>query len=558
MLKNKQIFFKLPSRLKLVLLNLGLSIAPILFSMPVKGAERIYVPLGPLQFYLPIASLELYAKEGKIDSQLAFYASHVEPQQMEQLRQVLLTPIDVSPVAIAQFLYSPQGEDILNRLGQIIQTKAGQPGFYAIRAALIKAAAYPEGLTLLNVLREFPTYGIQINSERGFEEIEQLSNQIRQTEMAIAAVNQQSRTEVNAETGYEYPHQIQPSFSILPDLRQPGSVLYTKKILTLTDLRRGRSFPVDLYLPQLSGAKLPLIVISHGLGSDRMTFAYLAQHLASYGFAVAVLEHPGSNAQQLQALSKGLASEVTPPTEFVDRPLDVKFLLDELSRSFGKELNVTEVGVVGQSFGGYTALALAGAEINFEQLPQECASLNNSLNLSLLLQCSALRLPQIQYQLADSRIKAALAINPISSSIFGQSQISKISIPLMLVAGSHDTVAPALPEQIKPFTWLTTLDKYLVLLNKGTHFSALGKSDSAVDLPPEVLGPDPTISQNYMKALSVAFFETYIEGNLEYRRYLNAAYGEFISKDPMPLSLVESLTGEQIVKSARGRGAESN
>lgn len=558
MLKNNQIFLKPSSGLKLVLLNLGLSLTPILISMPVKGAERIYVPLGPLQFSLPIASLEVYAKEGKIDSKLAFYASHVDPQQMEQLRQVLLTPIDVTPVAIAQFLYSPQGEDILNRLGQIIQTKAGQPGFYAIRASLIKAAAYPEGLTLLNVLREFPTYGIQINSERGFEEIEQLSNQIRQTEMAIAAVNQQSRTEANPETEYNYPNQIKPNFSILPDLRQPGSVIYTKEILILNDWLRGRSFPVDIYLPQLSGAKLPLIVISHGLGSDRMTFAYLAKHLASYGFAVAVLEHPGSNAQQLQALSKGLASEVTPPTEFIDRPLDVKFLLDELTRSFGKELNVTQVGVLGQSFGGYTTLALAGAEINFEQLQQECASLNNSLNLSLLLQCSALQLPPSQYQLADSRIKGAIAINPIGSSIFGQSQVSKISIPLMLVAGSHDTIAPALPEQIQPFTWLTTPDKYLALLNKGTHFSALGKSDSAVDLPPEVLGPDPTIAQNYMKALSLAFFETYLGGESQYIRYLNAAYGEFITEDSMPLSLVESLTGEQIRNSSRRSEERSN
>ncbi|HBE17829.1 MAG TPA: hypothetical protein DEG17_00350 [Cyanobacteria bacterium UBA11149] len=541
-------FFKLPSKLKLMLVNLGLSITPIFVYMPVKAAEQIYVVFGPLQFSLPIASLEVYAKEGKIDGKLAPYAKHVEPQQMEQLREVLLTPIDVTPVAIAQFLYSPQGEDILNRLGQIIQTKAGQPGFYAMRAALIKAAAYPEGLTLLNVLREFPTYGIKINSDRGFAEIEALSRQIRQTEMAIAAVNQESRKEASIQREVEYPSQIKPSFSILPDLRQPGGVGYTKEILTLTDFGRGRSFPVDFYLPQVNGTKLPLIVISHGLGSDRMTFAYLAQHLASYGFAVAVLEHPGSNAQQLQALTKGLASEVTPPTEFIDRPLDVKFLLDELTRSFGRQLNLTEVGVLGQSFGGYTTFALAGAGINFELLPADCAALNNSLNLSLLLQCRSLELPQIQYQLADSRIKAAIAINPIGSSIFGQSQMANIAIPLMIVSGSHDTIAPALPEQIKPFTWLTTPDKYLVLLNKGTHFSTLGQSDSAVELPPEVLGPDPTISQNYMKALSVAFFETYLVGELSYRRYLSADYGQFISEDPMPLSLVESLTGEQIIK----------
>lgn len=57
----------------------------------------------------------------------------------------------------------------------------------------------------------------------------------------------------------------------------------------------GRSVPVDFYVPNQQakpGAPIPVIVISHGLGSDRTTFAYLAIHLASYGFAVLVPEHP--------------------------------------------------------------------------------------------------------------------------------------------------------------------------------------------------------------------------------------------------------------------------
>ncbi|HBY79105.1 MAG TPA: hypothetical protein DEG47_19380, partial [Cyanobacteria bacterium UBA11148] len=80
---------------------------------PVQSAERIYIPFGPLEFSLPIAALELYAKEGKIDDELAFYASRLDPEQLEQLREILVTQIDVTPVAIAQFLYSPQGEQIL-------------------------------------------------------------------------------------------------------------------------------------------------------------------------------------------------------------------------------------------------------------------------------------------------------------------------------------------------------------------------------------------------------------------------------------------------------------
>ncbi len=48
---------------------------------------------------------------------------------------------------------------------------------------------------------------------------------------------------------------------------------------------------------------------------------------------------------------------------------------------------------MGQSFGAYTALALAGAKINFEQLKQDYLPQAQYLNPSLFLQCRALELP---------------------------------------------------------------------------------------------------------------------------------------------------------------------
>ena len=86
----------------------------------VLAAERIYVSYGPLEFSLPISSLVAYAKEGKIDAELAAYADYVDGKQMEQLQKLLLTRIDVTTVAVSQFLYSPQGEILLTRLGEIM------------------------------------------------------------------------------------------------------------------------------------------------------------------------------------------------------------------------------------------------------------------------------------------------------------------------------------------------------------------------------------------------------------------------------------------------------
>jgi len=126
-------------------------------------------------------------------------------------------------------------------------------------------------------------------------------------------------------------------------------------------------------------------------------------------------------------------------------------------------------------------------------------------------------------------------------------------VPLMLVAASDDTVAPALPEQIQPFTWLTTPNKYLVLLKGGTHFSTLVESSGGVPVPPEAIGPGPDVAQNYMKALSLAFFQTNIANNPEYEVYLSASYAQFISQYPLPLSLVQSLTENQLRQASKSR-----
>jgi predicted dienelactone hydrolase len=569
------------------------SIASLLL-FPVTGvqtavaADRIYATYGALESSVAIEDLAEFAETGEIEGGLIDYARRLTPAQLARLRGILTAPVDLSSVAISQFLYSSIGETLLQRLGQIVQTEARLPGFYAIRSALILAAAENrQGFTLLDVLRQFPTNGIRVNLGQSLEIVEELQAVINRTNEAIALVQRQSAAAAI--------NQQPANFSQLPDLRQRGSFTWTKRTLELYDPSRDRAFIADLYLPREQGRvgsrdelgeertrgqgrqggqesnyqqpttlnqqlftnyqlpitnhrRFPVIVISHGLGSDRNTFRYLAQQLASYGFAVAVPEHPNSNAEQLRSLLNGRATAVTPPREFINRPLDVSYLLDVLAQlnrtdpSFA--LNLQQVGVVGHSYGGYTALALAGAKLNFDQLQQDCQNLGETFNLSLLLQCRTLELPRTQYNLRDKRIKAAIAINPIGSSLFGKAGLSQIKIPVTIASSSEDKVAPALPEQILPFTWLTARNKYLLLLAGGTHFSAADKSDPGSEplpIPESVIGPDPALARGYLGAWSVAFFETYIATSQQYRPYLSADYARFISQPPLTLSLVQSL-----------------
>ena len=515
------------------------------------AAEEIVLSYGALEFPVSIKSLETYATTGKIEGELASYTGFLTPGQLQQFKVGLTASADFDHLAIAQFLYSFQGEKILERVSKVIKTKARQPGFYAIRSALILAAADAEdgGLTPLNVLKKFPTKVLRIDSRQGLKIIKDLSQVVKGNEQAIAAV----QTEATKESQLA----VTAPKTINSDLLSPGKYSYRKELLTMKDSRRDdpsgrlgeRTFPVELYLPKVKNRQpLPLIVISHGLGSDLTTFAYFAKHLASHGFAVAVPEHPGSSARQIDALLNGLVKDVTPPEELIDRPLDIKFVLDYLARNYGKKIDTNNVGMIGQSFGAYTALAIAGAELNWQTLNRDCIDLDDSWNLSLLLQCLALQIPMIETgaNLKDERIKAVIAINPLTSSVFGEQSLSKIKIPVMLVSGSADPVTPSLSEQIIPFTWLKTPKKYLVLLEGGTHFSTLNESAGSIPVPPQAIGPDPKVAQGYVKQLGLAFFSTYITDRSTSAQYLDAQYGSLISKPAMPLSLIEFLDSESL------------
>lgn len=533
-------------------LSLSILLLPAIAS-PAQSAERISLSYGIFQRSISVDSLETYARTGKVNDDLDAYVQDVTPERLAQLRRVLLAPIPLSAVEVSQFLYTPIGERLLERIGAIIQTDAPRSNFYALRSALILAAVDPDGFTPLTVLQQYPLESLNISLTRSLEVVDAVQQLVNQTQQTVAQINQQSQLQANTSS--------LSTVLLSANLSQPGSFAWEQETIVLNDRSRDRTVPVDLYLPLVSSPR-PVIVISHRLGSDRFSFAYLAEHLASYGFVVAVPEHPGSSADQLRALLQGRADQVTSPREFIDRPLDVKYLLDELDRlsdfdpALQNRLNLQQVGIVGQSFGGYTALALAGATLHLEQLETDCQTLENSLNLSLVLQCLALELPQSQYDLSDSRIKAAIAINPVDSGILGQAGLSQIDIPVMIVASSADTVAPALPEQIQPFTWITNPNKYLVLINNATHFSTVDESPNAVvPIPPEVIGANPVVARQYVEILNTAFFQNYVANQSSYRSYLSAAYIEAISQESLPISLVEFLVDHQITLKKVGSSA---
>ncbi|ARV59419.1 hypothetical protein BZZ01_13000 [Nostocales cyanobacterium HT-58-2] len=523
------------------------------------AAERIYASYSAFERSISVNALEQYATKGVIDDDFAAYTQYLKKEQLQQLQRALLNPIKVNPVAVSQFLYTPQGEFLLRRLGEVIKTESRQQkaGLHALRSALILASTEPGGLTLLNLLRKYPSSSIYIDLSRTLGMAAELEKLVNETNRAVAAVSQKSNAEAAT-------IRLPQAFAQLPDLRRKGQFRTQKQTLKFFDSVRKRFLLTDVYLPNVQ-RRVSVIVISHGLGSDSSNFEYLATHLASHGFAVVVPNHPGSDTKQLRSLLGGSTSEIAQADEFKNRPLDVTYILDQLAERsrtdarFKGRLNLQQVGVFGQSFGGYTALALAGAKINFEQLQKDCQpnKLQDTWNLSLLLQCHALTLhgnnPR-EYHFRDERIKAVIAVNPITSSIFGEAGLSQIQTPVMIVAGSDDTIAPALYEQLLPFSWINNSQKYLAVLSGATHFSIIGNgrgSKQQLALPSEVVGYNPSLAQRYMNILSVPFFETYVAGMPGYSTYLNAAYAKAISDRSGDLSLVRLITRTELAQAMK-------
>nr|WP_242028210.1 alpha/beta hydrolase [Pseudanabaena sp. FACHB-2040] len=517
---------------------------------PAIAAERIIISYGSIERSIRVSQLEEFAATGQLDSQLAAYVRlfDLEPRQLVQLQLALNTSADLDVVAITQFLYTPQGKFLLKQVSRVIQTPSRQAGFLATRGALILAAADPDGgLTLLNVLRHFPTEGIRIDVARGLAIVNLLNRTLGESSAAIQAIQLQS-----AAAAAQIP--VEGQAAIAQTLVQlETEQLYTARVFDLNV--PGLQEPADLYLPEpipgtgASPFNRPVVVISHGLGSGRNTFAYLAENLAAFGIAVVTVEHAGSNAQQLSALLEGQTNFVTPTEEFIDRPRQVSLTLDALqlaariNPTFRNRVDLNRVGIIGQSFGGYTALALAGATIDFANLGSQCSPTTLNLNLSLLLQCQATLLVDPGQSLIDPRIRAAFVMNPVGSALFGQNGYAQINVPVMMVAGAGDTVAPAFSEQIQPFGWMTAPERYLALIGNGSHFSVIGDepgSDQPIPVPPEIIGPRPDIAQSYMEILSLVFFKVHLEEQAQYRALLQPAFIEnFISAEPLPLSLIE-------------------
>ncbi|TVQ11963.1 MAG: alpha/beta hydrolase [Leptolyngbya sp. DLM2.Bin27] len=538
------------------LAGLGLGLAQIQ-PQPAYGAEAFTVRLtGPLVLRLSVDSLATFAETGEATGNFRLLARFLDDEALAGLRPLLnfRFPIDVRTAG--NLSYSPLGRDVMANLGMVFQSQPGENGFYAMRAAVINAAAQagPEGWTLIDVMRAFPADSISVNIQ-GLRDLQrELAIYLSYNRAAVAAIRAQADAEAAA------PADL--SLADLPDLSQPGGYGFSQTTLTVANpaLRQTQAglsvnydFNVDVYLPEGRSGPAPIVIVSHGFGAVKEDFVFLNQHLASHGYVVLAPDHVGSNLSYRREFLGGRLNTLLSPIEFINRPREISFLIDELERrvasspDWAARLDLDRIAAIGDSLGSSTVMALAGANLNRARIVEACDRTTFTLSFPLYLQCRARFLPPKDFDLGDPRIKAVVAAHNMGAALYGPEGVSQIEIPMLMVAGSIDVTSPVVTEQIAPFIWLETDDRYLALLQQGTHFSSKPAGEGAGDVPAILMGAHRDVGSAYYKTLTTAFLGAHLQADSRYLPYLSAAYARAISADqPMVVDVITSLSAAQV------------
>jgi predicted dienelactone hydrolase len=517
----------------LALLLAGCSLA----GAPASAAQRVTARLGEVERSVAVSALADFARTGAINADLRFFLDRLKPAQREDLRTALTQPMPVTTVMVANFLSTPLGERILQQLVKVLDGSpaVAQP---AVSSALIQAAAKAgDGqLRLIDVLEAYPLPNLEVNLAAVHSLAEQLSheqnllNQLYPRMLALGAGPPPAGFSLEAWAGLgQRPFSTEPFAFVARD---------------------GSQIEALVYLPQ-DQAPAPLVVLAPGLNTEMNALLYLGQHLASHGYAVAALNFPFTSGQAIQAAIRG-SGTIPKPNAWYGQPHTVSDLIDQVQSRWGESVRTDAVGVLGQSLGGYTVVALAGASLDWDHLKQGCTALADPsrvvLNPAVIWQCQAPGEVVEQGDFRDPRVRVAVAVNPVTNPIFSAASMAEVAVPLLVIAGTQDVFAPAASQQLLPYSAMRQPDSLLVLQQHGTHLSFL---DGHARLPAVLLGPDRSVARMELRGLSLAFFDRHLRTEGTAPALVPAAPkedGVTMGRDPLPLVVRSQLSRQQLLE----------
>ena len=227
----------------------------------------------------------------------------------------------------------------------------------------------------------------------------------------------------------------------------------------------------------LSANPYPLVILSPGFSIGSTAYAWIAEHLASYGFVVISPEH----IENLDPENQLWQAAITRPQDI----LKVFAYIDEEVKPGGSLeglANPDLAAVIGHSYGGYTALTAAGAQIDTDSFDAHCrnaidtevpgAWLCEMLLPHMADMAGLAGLDAIPDGLwparADSRVDAIVSMAG-DAFFFGQDGISKIDVPVMAIGGTADKDSPYMWGTYPTYEYAGSQRKVRIALDGAEH-----------------------------------------------------------------------------------------
>jgi predicted dienelactone hydrolase len=196
----------------------------------------------------------------------------------------------------------------------------------------------------------------------------------------------------------------------------------------------------------------PLVLLSHGTGGSAIQMAWLGTALARAGFIAVAVDHPGNTSNGTMT-PEGMAL-------WWERATDLSQVLDSVlaDSTFGKQIDQRRIGAAGYSLGGYTVLELAGAQTDVGEFFRACKADADlavchipeargmgepAEILQKVRQTSGESLARSGELYSDDRIGAVFAIAPALGFTLTQDSLRAIRMPVEMVVGDADNIAPA-------------------------------------------------------------------------------------------------------------------
>jgi predicted dienelactone hydrolase len=253
--------------------------------------------------------------------------------------------------------------------------------------------------------------------------------------------------------------------------------------------------------------KRPLVMFSHGAGSNGLYYAWFGEYLASRGYIVAMLYHYRANTYD--------ATVMYTRSKLWQRPRDITLDVSSLLKDkvWGTHIDARKIGVAGHSQGGFTALWIGGAKVNRElYLAYQTGWKNNPVVPANLRETLPLD-PRPALDVRDGRVKAVFAMAPGDLPGFGMDAggLRQLKIPAYVIVGARDTQAPPLENaefaaKYAPHAQLDVLPGLVdheIFVNECDQFGRDTWPEACIDAP----GVDRSKLHEYIGEAALKFFD---------------------------------------------------